>query len=169
MHWSVNGVTNWNVDGAVACCCLGCGQGLGSGFVRFVVYVQAWAGSLSCWVGVTFWLFQLGGCASRFSAVLGVRAGPGGCWGASLGVGWPGVPPTSLQRVGVLRVELSFGPWRFVRVGRCGRRERALCLAAAGLVTGALARGGDGGGGLLRGECGGCRLLACVVSFGVLG
>ena len=168
MHWSVNGVTNWTADRAVACCCLVCGQGRCPSFVRFVVYVHAWAGGPSSWVGVTFWLIRLGGCASRFSAMRGVRAGPRGCWGASPGVGLPGVPCASVPRVGVWRVELSFGPWRFLRAGRCGRGEKGLCLAAAGLVTGALAGGGRGRG-LLRRECGGCRPLACVVSFGLLG
>ena len=87
MHWSLNGVANWLADRAVVCHCVVGGFGPCPGSVCHVAYVHAWADGPSCWVRL--WLFRLRGCASRFLGACGVRGGPGGGRGVSLGWGCP--------------------------------------------------------------------------------
>ena len=43
------------------------------GSMRLVVYVHAWAGGPSRWVGFRIWFFRLGGCTSRISHARGIR------------------------------------------------------------------------------------------------
>ena len=161
IHCSVNGVTNWTADRAIACRCVVCGHRPCPGSARRVVHVHACAGRPSCWVGVRFRTFWLGGCARRFSGARGLKGGMAGGQGAFLGMALLDVPPL-LCRL------FAFGGFNFPLApgGLCGRGVAG--VRGVGCVR--FFRPRDrrprwGGGGWVRQECGGPRVLACVVWF----
>ena len=139
MHSSVNGLTKWTTDRALVCGCVVCGHALSTGSVRLVVYVHVWAGRPSCWLGVRFWCFWLGCCASWFSCARGGQRGGG--WGAAGVPLWGRGCPVFLPPV---CCSLAFGGFNlFSPVAVCAGRPlwawgESVLSSSSGLVTNAL-------------------------------